>query len=198
MSRGSRKTRKAKKAHARRAKRQALAVVAELDPLGRATPERIAHAGDQGTETAPNGRQRIIAAPLDRLLAAGFIALREFDAGDRLRADAYMAAIDPGALTVDWNRTNGGFSARVPSVFSTQQVADARLRYRRLRRLIGGAVWETLHLAIIREADLPQIGGELFGIRDRREAIVAARVGIRVALAALADCYEHRALVRVA
>jgi hypothetical protein len=196
MTRGSRRNRKAKKALARRAKRavqqKAAAIVAEqLPPLGRATRERLLQAGDGGSETDPTGRQRIVAAPLDRLLATGFITQREYDAGDELRADAYLAAIDPGALTVDWARTSGGFSARVPSMFSAQHIADARLRHRELRKLITGTVWRTLELAVVLEVDLPQVGRMVFAIGDAREATVATRAALRVALASLADLYEH-------
>lgn len=161
--------------------------------LGRATPERLALVADGGVQIDPTGRQRIVSAPLDRLLAQGFITQREFDNGDRLRADAYLAGIDPGAAGVDWNRAGGGSAGLVPSMFSAQYVADARVRYRRLKRVVGGVVWDVLNLAVIAERELVDVGLVIFKIRDQREAHVAAKCGLRVALGALADVYERGA-----
>lgn len=170
-----------------------------------ATPERLAKVPPEAIETAvtvdpsavsrgaPISVQRLHSAPLDRLWKTGWITQREYDAGDSLRAKAYLAAIDPGAMTVDWSATGGGSSRRIPSMFSSQEVADARLHIRWLRELIGGVVWDILNLGVILERELDVLGRNIFGVRDAREAAVAARAGVRVALGSLADVYERRA-----
>jgi hypothetical protein len=97
--------------------------VSERERLGKAsgTRERLRKVGQEGMElvpalpdvdkrgnSLPAGQvQRVLAAPLDRLWKTGFVTQREYNAGDAYRADAYMAAIDPSALTIDWNRTGG-------------------------------------------------------------------------------------------
>ena len=163
---------------------------------GSATVLRLLKAGEDGFETtpanreAPAGVQRIIAAPLDRLWKTGGITQREYEAGDRYRADAYMAAIDPGAMTVDWSATGGGFSSKVPAMFTSQQLADARIRWRRIEERIPrqSVVSTVLFLALIKERSLEEIGRSVFARHDQREAAVAGHAGIRVALASLADC----------
>jgi hypothetical protein len=179
--------------------------VSERERLGKGTgtSERLRKVGREGMELVPalpdtdkRGNQmpagqvqRVLAAPLDRLWKTGFVTQREYNAGDAYRADAYMAAIDPSALTIDWNRTGGGTSRRVPSMFASQHIADARIRMRNLEQKIPlrSAVSTLLYLALIKEQDFAEIGASMFGLRDRREASVAGRVGLRVALAALAD-----------
>jgi hypothetical protein len=160
-------------------------------PAVKTTPERIRQLGEAELELDPSGRQRIIAAPIDRLLNAGFLTQREHDAGDKLRADTYMAAVDPAAMTVDWARGGSGFSPRVPSVFSTQEIADARIRHRRLRRAINGVVWDVLWLGVVQERALEHLGHAIFNVRDPREAVIAGRAGLRIALGSLADFYER-------
>lgn len=159
--------------------------------LGTATAERLAKTGEDGREADPTGRQRIVAAPLDRLWKAGFITQREFEAGDKYRADAYMAAIDPGSLSVDWSRTAGGTSSRVPTVFTAQHIADARRRIRMVERAIPhrSVVSLLLFFGVVREFGLREIGAQVFGIHDRKDAVLCAKAGLRVALASLADYY---------
>lgn len=157
----------------------------------RAIPDRLRHAGPDGVQVDPTGRQRIVAAPLDRLLASGFITQREFDSGDRLRADAYLAGIEPGAPTVDWSAMPMALRGRLPSMFSSQHIADARIRFRRLKQAMGGVVWDVLNVALILERDLQTVGQNIFGVRNHGEAVVAGKAGFRVALGALADAYER-------
>lgn len=181
--------------------------VSERERLGRgsATVERLNRAGgrDGFEEVAAlpdidrNGRpteagtvQRVIMAPLDRLWKSGYITQREYDAGDRYRADAYLAAIDPGALSIDWNRTSGGSSAKVPSMFNSQHIATARIRMRSIDQKIPrhSIVSAALFLGLVKEKAFSELGQLLFGVRDAESASVAGRAGFRVALAALADC----------
>lgn len=158
----------------------------------RATAERLARLGpDDVAEITPDGVQRLVAAPLDRLRQLGKIGDREFTAGDQLRTDAYVAALEPGAPGVDWNATGGARSgARAPAMWSAQVVANARLRVRRVQGAVRGLVWLTLRRCVLQEHGLDVVGRDVFGVRDPREAVVAARSGLMVALAALADAYE--------
>lgn len=166
--------------------------VPALPPV-RATAERLQRAGSEAiVEEAPAGPQRIIAAPIDRLLSAGFLTQREHDAGDKLRSDAYLAALEP-MVTIDWRQANGGYSPRVPTVFSSQQIANARLRHRRVRNAINGIVWDMLFLGVIKEQEFRELGQAIFNMRDAREAVIAGRAGLRVALGTLADFYDRSA-----
>ncbi len=178
---------------------------AEVDRLRRVTAER--ERTNQGTATVERimraggaaaieyaGRenvQRINAAPLDRLWKDGRISAREFDAGDWLRSLAYLAAIDPGTMAVNWDMAGGGGrSAKVPTMFSTQKIADARIEFRRIERTIRGVVMTTLRLGVIKEREMVEIGRAVFGHGNDRDARVAAAAGLQVALAALADWRE--------
>lgn len=156
---------------------------------GTATVERLRKAGSEGHEIDPTGRQRIVEAPIDRMWKAGHVTQREFDAADKYRSDAYLAAIDPGALTVDWSRTSGSSSLRIPSMFTAQHIADARIRMRELERDIPNrsVVSTLLYLGLVKEMSLETIGANVFGLHDARDRLVAARAGLRVACASLAD-----------
>jgi hypothetical protein len=168
-----------------------------------ATPERLGHAGDAAVETkpvldpdkldrgAPLSYQRVVAAPLDRLRSTGAITEREFNAGDRLRADAYLAAIDPGTSSVDWTATAGTLSGKVPSMFNSQHIADARIRYRDMQKRLTGLLWEVLEGAVVLEDSLESVGKRILDRRDNREATVAGHAGLRMALHALADRYDE-------
>lgn len=159
--------------------------------LTSATPERLIRAGEDGYEHTQTNVQRITEAPLDRLRKTGFLTTAEFDAGDRYRADAYLAAIDPAALTVDWSSAGGGGrSARVPSVFSSQTIMDARRRHREISARAASIVGRVAFLALVREHTLGEIGRIMFGYRDRKDADVAGRVAVRMACAALSDLYR--------
>lgn len=172
--------------------------VSERERVGHtsATVERLLKAGEDAIETtppsreAPGGVQRVTEAPLDRLHRAGEILEHEFNAGDRFRADAYLAAIDPGAKTVDWNAAGGGgFSAKVPIMFSSQNMADARIRHRRIKERVHGVIWTVAELALIKELPFVAMGQSVFGRGDPRDAAVAGKTAVRMMLAALADAY---------
>lgn len=163
-----------------------------------ATMERALQVGEDGFEITPSskinprGTMRIVAAPLDRLWKEGKVTQREFEAGDKYRADSYLAAVDPGAGTVDWARAGGGgTSNRVPMMFTAQHIADARIRFREVEQAIPprSTVATLLYLALIKEQPLAEIGRNTFGRADRKEATVAGMAGVRTALAALADHY---------
>lgn len=158
---------------------------------GTATVERLLKAGEDGCETTQSGVQRINQAPLDRLWALGQLNAWEFNAGDTFRKDAYLAAIDPAAMTVDWNRAGGGgMSSRVPSMFSHQTMADARIRHRRMEKLIEGFIFEIAERSLVKEWSLEQIGQRIFARHDPREAVVAGQAGFVVMLAALGIVYR--------
>jgi hypothetical protein len=167
-----------------------------------ATPERLAKVDDavatelevdpaKADRGAPLSHQRIVAAPLDRLWRAGVITQREYTAGDWLRADAYLAAIDPGASSVDWMAPAGTLSGKIPSMFSAQHIADARIRYRDMQKRMRGVAWSVLYTAVISEATLYEVGRAVLGYRHQRDAPVAATAALRVALCALADRYDE-------
>lgn len=177
-----------------------MASIADRDRPGTetTTAERVAKAGAGAVEVtppsqqAPKGTQRVLSAPLDRLWKDGAITQREYEAGDKFRADAYLAAIDPGSGTVDWHRAGGGgTSGRVPSMFTAQHIFDARIRWRSVEKAIPkhSIVASALHLGLVHEHSLEELGRSLFARNDKREAMVAGHAGFRVALGALADFY---------
>ena len=160
--------------------------------LESATPERMAKAGPDGIEIGEASlTQRIVDAPLDRLWKTGTITKREFEAGERFRNDAYLAQIEPSPPSVDFNRAGTSFGPRPPSAFANQAIADARERFRHIGRKIPerSLVWSFLYLGLIREHGFEQLGESLLGRKDRESAVAAAKAGLRVALAALADQY---------
>lgn len=168
--------------------------VAERERTGKqtATADRLLRAGEGAYEVTPGDVQRILVAPLDRLFKDGRITAREHDTGDWFRALAYMAAIDPGTMSVDWNQAGGGgASAKVPAVFTSQRIADARIEYRRLEKAIRGVIWIVLRKALIHEHSLAEIGRAVFGHDNDRDARAAGAAGFRMALAALADWRER-------
>lgn len=162
--------------------------------LTTATPERLAKAGVEGDgyEHTATNVQRIVEAPLDRLWKAGFITQREFEAGENLRKIAHVATIDPSPQSVDLSRVGGGFAAGTPSMFASQEIANARKKWRRIRELVPerSTVWTMLWLGVVKEVTLTDLGVSL-GIVERKEAIAAGKSGFRVALSAFADVIEH-------
>lgn len=164
--------------------------VAERDRAGltTATVERLIQAGEGGHEHTPANVQRVTEAPLDRLHKQGFISESEWEAGDRYRADAYLAAIDPSSGGINWDMAGGGgFSSKVPSVFGSQIVYDARRRWREMDAKLSGACKVVANLALVKEVRLAEIGQAVFGYKDRKDAEVAGRVATRMACAALVD-----------
>ena len=134
--------------------------------------------------------QRVLAAPLDALWKDGRITRREFEAGEKLRADAYLAAIDPGTMSVDWERAGGGGRSRfVPSMFTTQHIADARIRYRHFEKSVRGLAATVLNLTLIKELSLEHVGRNVFNMEHSRDARGAGLGSFRVALNELADHY---------
>lgn len=165
-------------------------VVADRERVGKgtATVERLAMAGKDGFEiVGKEGVQRVIAAPLDRMWKAGDITKREYDAGDEYRTMRYLAKVDPAAPTVDWNAVGGSFGTRVPSMFSSQRIAEERIRWRAFSRQVRGVVATVAELALIRELAFEEIGRSVFGRDKRRDAAVAGHTAVRMMLGALAD-----------
>ena len=167
--------------------------VAERERGGRgtATVERLQHAGDGGHEVDPTGRQRIVAAPLDKLYKQGRVTSREFQAGDKYRGLHYVANLDPAAPTVDWSRVGSSFGSRQPTMFNAQHIANARHQVRKIEEAIPrqSLVSAVLYIGLVREESLEAIG-ELYGSNDEREAVIAGRTGLRTALASLADYFD--------
>ena len=160
---------------------------------GTATPERIVRAGE-GFEknVGKEGAQRMVDAPLDRMWKSGAITRTEFEAGDKFRGDAYLAAVDPGTGSVDWSHAGGGGrSSFVPSMFGAQHIHDARTRFREVERSFDGLVWTMLKNGLVHEHSLEEMGRACFARADKREAAVAGQAGFRTALAALADSYAR-------
>lgn len=167
-------------------------VVSERQRVGKssATAERIARAGglDAVEHVAKGEIQRLVTAPLDRLQKDRVITRREHDAGDWLRATAYMAAIDVGAMTVDWERAGGGGrSSRVPAVLTVEEMVEASQDWRAYCRDVRGVVRTVLDLVVIHEQALEEVGKSVGGKRNDRDARSWATGAIRVALGALAD-----------
>lgn len=172
--------------------------VTERERIGltSATPERVLKAGEEGTEYTHSNVQRLHTGPLDKLWKNGELMHREFHAGDQFRLDHFRSRMDPGAPTVDWGAIGGNFGPRNPSMFGGQEVADARLRWRKVQDTLGpkprkraGLVWTVLTNAILSENSAEELGAKIFGRGDRREARAAGHAGFQVALSALADFY---------
>ncbi len=164
--------------------------------LTSATVERLLKVGDEGTEYTQSNVQRLHTGPLDRLWKSGELMHREYHAGDQFRLDQFRAKIDPGAPTVDWGAIGGNFGPRNPSIFGSQAIAEARIRWRNIVDALGpkprkrpGLVWTVLTLAILSENSIEEIGAKVFGRGDRREARSAGHAGFQVALSSLADYY---------
>ncbi len=98
--------------------------------MASATPERMLKAGDGlGARLTDGGQvgQRVDVRPIDMLLSRGSITMREFQAADRYRMDAYIAKMDPGPPSVDWRAVGGNFGPRIPSEYSSQRIFDKLL-----------------------------------------------------------------------
>lgn len=169
----------------------------ERTGLGTATLERLLKVGEEGHEHTPatpqhpGGVQRVTEAPLDRLHRQGFITAFEFESGDRYRADAYLAAVEPTIGSVDWNSAGGGGrSSKVPAMFAAQAVYDARKRVRAIDNRMSGVIRVVARLALVKEAGLAEIGTVVFGFGDRKEAAIAGKVATRMACGALVDLYR--------
>lgn len=129
-------------------------------------------------------------APLDRLWRDGRITQREFQAGDKLRSDAYLSAVEPTTGSINWDHAGGGGrSARVPVVFEADTIMAARQRFRAVTRAITGSVWSVLVSGVVRENGMEEIGKAVFARSHRRDAEVAGHAGLRIALGSLADYY---------
>lgn len=69
---------------------------AERGGVGVSTPERLLKTGgpaivwDEGIR-----RQKVTQVPLDKLLSSGIVTKAQYSAGDRYRADAYLAGVIP-------------------------------------------------------------------------------------------------------
>lgn len=168
----------------------------ERTGLGTATVHRLLKVGMDGHEHTPATAQqasvqRVTEAPLDRLDRLGFITTAEFESGDRYRADAYLAAVEPTCGSVDWNSAGGGGrSSKVPAMFGAQAVYDARKRVRAIDDRMSGVVRVVARLALVKETHLAEIGQAVFGLTDRKEAMVAGKVATRMTCAVLVDLYR--------
>lgn len=162
--------------------------------LTSATPERLAKAGLENVEVGQGTLiQRIVDAPLDRLRDRGEITDREFMAGEMYRNDHQAAQVDPGAPSVDWNVMGAGFGPRTPSMFQSQAVANARLRWRDIERAFPprSLISVILKAALVSQSTLTEIGNLVMPSRDRKESIASGKAAFRMALAAAADHYRH-------
>lgn len=162
-----------------------------------ATAERIAQAGGlEATEQLPpqpghRAGQRILAAPLDRLWKEKKISGREYLAGERYRSDAYLSAVDPSTGSIDWERAGGGGRGRyVPTMFTHQACAEARIRWRRIANVVTGIVDQIVDMTLIKERPIEDVGLVIFRKNNQPQAIAAGLAGFRVALATLADIYD--------
>lgn len=161
--------------------------------LTSATPERMAKAGLENVEVGQGTLiQRIVDAPLDRMRARGEITDREFMAGEMYRNDHQTAQVDPGAPSVDWNALGSGFGPRTPSMFQSQAVANARLRWRDIERAFPprSLVSAILKAALVSQNTLTDIGNLVMPSKDRKESIASGKAAFRMALAAAADHYR--------
>lgn len=158
---------------------------------GGATVERILRAGD-GFEVLATGGHRVTEAPLDRLWSRGAITEREFQAGDQFRTDAFAAKIDPGAAGINWDGVGRYFGPKMPTMFTAQAVADARIRYRLVVRKLGPSLEAVLDAIVVHEHSPVHVGRTLYGCSGERQAQTVGTAAFRTALGALADHYEGR------
>lgn len=156
-----------------------------------ATPERDLKAGAH-LDVSATGVQRISDAPFDWMAVRGLITFRQTEAGERFRNIALIARAEPSPGSVDWNSSGVAFGPKIPSMFTSQAIADARGRYRNAVAAVGPHLEPILDAVLIREHNLETSGKVVCGYRDRRAAIAAAGTLLRVALDTLADHFRLR------
>lgn len=138
-------------------------------------------------------QQRVLAAPLDRLDHNGIVTTREYLAGDQLRKDAFYAEVAKGARSVNWDNTGGSPGRRsfIPALVAEERLQEFSDRYERAKKAFqrNQRVWPVLVNGLVHEHSFREIGHNVFGFRDDREATVAGRTAFCMALSVLADHY---------
>lgn len=169
------------------------------------TPERLVRAQEAGAvvdyETrrgaeAP-GQQSIHAAPLDRLHRRGMLAPRNegenerlYRAGNLYRFDWYLGQMS-GHKAPNLLGAGSGFHPNGPSPFFADSAVAARQRYTAARRILGKHFREFATMVLCDEREPAEVAKVLTcytGIKNS-EAVGADR--LRIALAVLADFYDH-------
>ncbi|MFO1183443.1 MAG: DUF6456 domain-containing protein [Bauldia sp.] len=143
--------------------------------------------------------QRISVAPLDRLAGKRIkgrplLTRRQYEAGERLRDDGYLAGFmrSPGMTLEVIDR---GFQANGPAFADSERAAAAMRRLRRAKAALGRPLAVVLEAVIWPEDDIhtmSAIGKKLFNRADATAAEAAAIEAVKLALETLADHYEGR------
>lgn len=171
----------------RTGRKRKAAPVTLATPLGRATPERIAHAGRHHTIGA-DGVQRLTDGPLGRLKARGLLAPQ----ADRSSALASTAE----ALARRWHVAGpvarptrvdllaaGGRGADSPEA---EWVIRCRDELRDAERIVGPQIWRVLVAVVCEDTPLVDAGRAWCGYRDATAAGTAALTLLRAGLEMLA------------
>lgn len=175
-------------------RRRAARLLQPIDPLG-PTPEQQARHRYEEIDPAtidsreqPIGRTKrnLSGTPLDRYRQRGGIDERQWRAGDRLRADHFLAGLQPRVVqSYSLGASGGGEAAWQIPASERQAVARARLRH--ALAAVGPRLASILLAVVCHERPAGGIGGD-FG-RSGRNAEVAGMTLLALALDVLADGY---------
>lgn len=136
----------------------------------------------------PIGRalRNLTGTPLDRYRQRGHVDERQWRAGDRLRTDWQVAALNPRVVQAYAPALGGGGDPAWQLPASERQ-ALARERWRRTLAALPAGLGRLLVEVACHEATAQQIGARLG--RSGRNAEIAGMTALRLALDALADHY---------
>lgn len=172
----------------RTGKKRKAAPVTLAQPLGRATPERIAHAGQHHTIGA-DGVQRLTDGPLARLRAKGLLHPSPHE-NNALAATAealarrWQAAGPVARPTrVDLSGAGGGRGADVPEA---EWALRCREELRDAEHIVGPQAWRVLVAVVCEDTPLVDAGRAWCGYRSAWSASTAALTLLRAGLEMLA------------
>lgn len=167
--------------------------------IGVSTLERLKHSGAPLEIAAGSRAQRIAMAPLDRLAGKSargrpLLSRRQYEAGERLRDDGYLAGFmrSAGMLLEPIDR---GYAPSGPAFADSERAAAAMRRLRKAQAALGRPLSVVLEAVIWPENDvmtMSGIGKKLFNRNDATAAEAATIEVVKIALETLADHYEGR------
>ena len=172
----------------RTGRKRKAAPVTLANPPGRATPERIAHAGQHHTIGA-DGVQRLTDGPLGRLRASGLLHPQaDRSAAMAATAEALARRWQAAGLTarpaqVDLSGAGGGRGADVPEA---EWVLRCRDELRDAECTVGPQIWRVLVAVVCEDTPLVDAGRAWCGYRSAWSASTAALTLLRAGLEMLA------------
>ncbi|MFC3308593.1 DUF6456 domain-containing protein [Blastomonas aquatica] len=149
--------------------------------------DTVAAHGSRGARPARSVTVNLAESPLGWLLARGLIDQRQFDAGEKLRADWERANLAP-SITMRWDAgpRSGGFRGSGDHLEPTERQAAARQRFdaaiTALGRDLNDIAWRVI------------CSGEAMPVAEKALGwpVRSGRLVLRMALDRLADFYRLR------